>query len=100
MAKSLTPDRDAVIARYLNEAYGKEKQLETALAAQIKLASRPQLKKGLKEHLAVTKAQARGLKKRIKELGGSATRRRPSSPVPTGATRRRCSACSSARSRR
>jgi ferritin-like metal-binding protein YciE len=73
MAKSLTPDRDAVIARYLNEAYGKEKQLETALAAQIKLASRPQLKKGLKEHLAVTKAQARGLKKRIKELGGSAT---------------------------
>jgi hypothetical protein len=73
MAKSLTPERDAVIARYLNEAYGKEKQLETALAAQIKLASRPQLKKGLKEHLAVTKAQARGLKKRIKELGGSAT---------------------------
>jgi ferritin-like metal-binding protein YciE len=73
MAKSLTPDRDAVIARYLNEAYGKEKQLETALAAQIKLASRPQLKKGLKEHLAVTKAQSRGLKKRIKELGGSAT---------------------------
>jgi ferritin-like metal-binding protein YciE len=73
MAKSLTPDRDAVIARYLNEAYGKEKQLETALAAQIKLASRPQLKQGLKEHLAVTKAQSRGLKKRIKELGGSAT---------------------------
>lgn len=73
MAKSQTPERDAVIARYLNEAYGKEKQLETALAAQIKLASRPQLKKGLKEHLAVTKAQSRGLKKRIKELGGSAT---------------------------
>jgi ferritin-like metal-binding protein YciE len=72
-AKSETPERDAVIARYLNEAYGKEKQLETALQAQIKLASRPQLKQGLKDHLAVTKAQARGLKKRIKELGGSAT---------------------------
>jgi ferritin-like metal-binding protein YciE len=73
MAKSLTPDRDAVIARYLNEAYGKEKQLETALAAQIKIVSRPQLKQGLKDHLAVTKAQSRGLKKRIKELGGSAS---------------------------
>jgi len=73
MAKSETPERDAVIARYLNEAYGKEKQLETALTAQIKIVSRPQLKKGLKDHLAVTKAQARGLKKRIKELGGSAT---------------------------
>lgn len=73
MAKSLTPERDALIARYLNEAYGKEKQLETALAAQVKLASRPQLKQGLKDHLAVTKAQSRGLKKRIKELGGSAT---------------------------
>jgi ferritin-like metal-binding protein YciE len=73
MAKSLTPDRDAVIARYLNEAYGKEKQLETALQAQIKIVSRPQLKQGLKDHLAVTKAQARGLKKRIKELGGTAS---------------------------
>ena len=73
MAKSLTPQRDAVIAKYLNEAYGKEKQLETALAAQIKLAHRPQLKKGLQDHLKVTKAQARGLKKRIKELGSTAT---------------------------
>ncbi len=73
MAKSLTPQRDAVIAKYLNEAYGKEKQLETALAAQIKLAQRPQLKKGLQDHLKVTKAQSRGLKKRIKELGSTAT---------------------------
>jgi len=61
-----------VLVKYLNEAFGKEKQLETALQAQIGLASRPQLKKGLQEHLKVTKAQSRGLQKRIKELGGKA----------------------------
>jgi ferritin-like metal-binding protein YciE len=72
MAASKTPARDAVLAKYLNEAYGKEKQLETALVAQIGLAQRPQLKKGLQDHLKVTKAQSRGLAKRIKQLGGKA----------------------------
>jgi ferritin-like metal-binding protein YciE len=72
MATSETPARDAVLVKYLNEAFGKEKQLETALQAQIALAKRPQLKKGLQDHLKVTKAQARGLQKRIKELGGKA----------------------------
>ncbi len=73
MAASTTPARDAVLVKYLNEAFGKEQQLETALKAQIALAKRPQLKKGLQEHLKVTKAQSRGLKKRIKELGGQAS---------------------------
>lgn len=72
MPTSATPARDAVLVKYLNEAYGKEEQLVTALQAQIRLAKRPQLKKGLQEHLKVTKAQSRGLKKRIKELGGVA----------------------------
>lgn len=72
MPNSDTPARDAVLVKYLNEAYGKEQQLETVLQAQIKLAQRPQLKKGLQEHLKVTKNQSRGLKKRIKELGGTA----------------------------
>ncbi len=72
MAKSDTPARDAVLVKYLNEAYGKEKQLETALTAQIALAKRPQLKKGLQDHLKVTKAQSKGLAKRMKELGGKA----------------------------
>lgn len=72
MAASQTPARDAVLVKYLNEAFGKEKQLETALKAQIASASRPQLKKALQDHLKVTKAQARGLQKRIKELGGTA----------------------------
>lgn len=73
MAASTTPVSDALLVKYLNEAYGKEKQLETALAAQIALAVRPQLKKGLQEHLKVTKAQSRGLAKRMKELGGKAS---------------------------
>lgn len=72
MAKSETPARDAVLVKYLNEAYGKEKQLETALTAQIALAKRPQLKKGLQDHLKVTKAQSKGLAKRMKQLGGQA----------------------------
>jgi ferritin-like metal-binding protein YciE len=61
-----------VLVKYLNEAYGKEKQLETALQAQIGLAKRPTLKKGLQDHLKVTKNQSKGLSKRIRELGGKA----------------------------
>jgi len=72
VAKSETPARDAVIVKYLNEAYGKEKQLETQLQTQAGLAKRSQLKKGFQEHLRVTKAQSRGLAKRIRELGGKA----------------------------
>lgn len=73
MAKSETPARDALLVKYLNEAYGKEKQLETALAAQIAIAKRPQLKKGLQEHLKVTRSQSKGLQQRIKALGGKAS---------------------------
>jgi ferritin-like metal-binding protein YciE len=73
MAATETPARNAVLVKYLNEAFGKEKQLETVLQAQIGLAKRPQLKKGLQDHLQVTKAQARGLENRIKELGGKAS---------------------------
>lgn len=72
MATTKTPARDALIAKYLNEAYGKEQQLETALQAQIATADRKQLKDGLRDHLKVTKAQSRALKKRIKQLGSQA----------------------------
>jgi ferritin-like metal-binding protein YciE len=71
--------RDAKLIQYLNEAYGKEKELETALQAHIKMAKRPPYKKRLQEHLRETKAQAKGLEKRIKALGGKAER---SVPVP------------------
>lgn len=64
--------RETKLIQYLNEAYGKEKQLETALKAQIALAQKPILKKRLREHLTETKAQARGLERRVKALGGKA----------------------------
>jgi ferritin-like metal-binding protein YciE len=68
-----TSTRDAKLIQYLNEAYGKEKELETALAAHIKMANeRASYKKRLQDHLKETKAQAKGLERRIKELGGKA----------------------------
>src|SRR4051794_25694614 len=73
--------RDAKLIQYLNEAYGKEKELETALQAHIKMAKRPPYKKRLQDHLKETKAQAKGLEKRIKALGGKAERGTPV-PVP------------------
>src|SRR5688572_32979306 len=65
--------RDSKLVQYLNEAYGKEKELETALQAHIKMAAgRASYKKRLQDHLKETKAQARGLERRIKQLGGKA----------------------------
>jgi ferritin-like metal-binding protein YciE len=65
--------RDSKLIQYLNEAYGKEKELETALQAHIKMATgRKTYKKRLQDHLKETKAQARNLERRIKQLGGRA----------------------------
>lgn len=67
-----TTARELKLIQYLNEAYGKEKQLETVLQLQIKLAQKPAIEKRLKEHLEETRNQAKGLEKRIKALGGKA----------------------------
>jgi ferritin-like metal-binding protein YciE len=64
--------RDAKLIQYLNEAFGKEKQLETALEVHIAMTARPPYKRRLKEHLKETKGHARAVERRIKELGGSA----------------------------
>ena len=64
--------REAKLIQYLNEAYGKEKELETALKAHISMTSRDAYKKRLSEHLKETSAQAKGLERRIKALGGKA----------------------------
>ncbi|HEU4977755.1 MAG TPA: DUF892 family protein [Solirubrobacteraceae bacterium] len=64
--------RDAKLIQYLNEAYGKERELETALQAHISMTTRAPYKKRLQEHLRETKAQAKGLERRIKALGGKA----------------------------
>ena len=64
--------RDAKLIQYLNEAYGKERQLETALEAHIGMATRDAYKKRLKQHLSETKSHAREVERRIKQLGGEA----------------------------
>ena len=63
--------RDGKLVQYLNEAYGKEKELEIALAAHIEMTSRAPYKKRLREHLTQTKRHARELEKRVKQLGGT-----------------------------
>jgi ferritin-like metal-binding protein YciE len=63
--------RDAKLIQYLNEAYGKEKQLETALQAHITLTTRPPYKKRLQQHLRETKQHAKLLERRVKKLGGT-----------------------------
>jgi ferritin-like metal-binding protein YciE len=64
--------REAKLIQYLNEAYGKEKELEAALKAHISMTSRDAYKQRLREHLKETSAQAKGLERRIKQLGGKA----------------------------
>src|SRR4029453_17357179 len=64
--------RDTKLIQYLNEAYGKEKELETALEAHIAMTTKAPYKKRLKEHLRETKGHAREVQRRIKQLGGKA----------------------------
>src|ERR687892_835450 len=64
--------RDLKLVQYLNEAYGKEKQLETALQAHIGMTTKAPYKKRLQQHLKETKAHARNVERRIKQLGGKA----------------------------
>src|SRR4051794_28310524 len=62
--------RDAKLIQYLNEAYGKEKELETSLEAHIAMTTRAPYKKRLQQHLKETKGHSRQLEKRIKQIGG------------------------------
>ncbi len=62
---------ESKLVQYLNEAYGKEKELETALAAHIEMTTRAPYRKRLREHLTETKRHARELEKRVKKLGGT-----------------------------
>jgi ferritin-like metal-binding protein YciE len=64
--------RDHKLIQYLNEAYGKEKELETALQAHIGMTTKAPYKKRLQQHLKETKAHGREVERRIKQLGGKA----------------------------
>ncbi len=80
-----TPARDAKLVQLLNEAYTKEKQLETALAAHVEVTIRADYAKRLKDHLKETKSHANQVSKRIKQLGG--TPETVSLPGPEGLTK-------------
>jgi ferritin-like metal-binding protein YciE len=64
--------RDLKLVQYLNEAYGKEKELETALTADIAMTTDKTYRKRLQDHLKETRDHSRRVKRRIKELGGKA----------------------------
>src|SRR5436190_3334460 len=68
-----TTASEAKLIQYLNEAYSKEKELETALEAHIPLATRATYKKRLQQHLQETKRHGRDVERRIKQLGGNGT---------------------------
>ena len=64
--------RDTKLIQYLNEAYGKEKELETALQAHIAMTTKDTYRKRLQDHLKETRGHAREVERRIKQLGGKA----------------------------
>jgi ferritin-like metal-binding protein YciE len=78
--------RDDKLIQYLTEAHGKEKELESALQAHIEMTTRAPYKKRLQQHLTETKAHARGVERRVKELGGSTESHVPGPVADAAAT--------------
>jgi ferritin-like metal-binding protein YciE len=66
-----TPTRNAKLVQFLNEAYAKEKQLETSLQTHAEATPRDDYAKRLKDHLRETKSHAIQVARRIKQLGGN-----------------------------
>jgi ferritin-like metal-binding protein YciE len=76
------PAASAKLVQYLNEAYGLEKRLETALQAHIGMTTQPAYKKRLRQHLTETKRHGREVAKRVKQLGGEASTIEAPGPAP------------------
>jgi ferritin-like metal-binding protein YciE len=74
--------RDAKLVQFLNEAYGLESRLQTALEAHLAMTVDAAYKKRLKQHLSETKRHARDVKKRVKQLGGKASTVDAPGPAP------------------
>jgi ferritin-like metal-binding protein YciE len=73
---------DEKLIQYLNEAYGLEQRLETALQAHVAMAAHASYKKRLREHLTETKRHSREVAKRVKQLGGEAATVGAPGPAP------------------
>ncbi|HEX7299748.1 MAG TPA: DUF892 family protein [Solirubrobacteraceae bacterium] len=78
----MTTTRDQKLVQYLNEAYATERRLEIALQAHIAMTPRRDYKARLRDHLKETKAHARAVAKRIKQLGGEAETASVPGPEP------------------
>ena len=65
------PEGKTKLIQYLNEVYGLESRLETALQAHLELATRTTYKQRLRAHLTETKRHGREVRRRIKQLGGT-----------------------------
>jgi ferritin-like metal-binding protein YciE len=66
-------ERDAKLIQYLQEAYGNEQELELSLQTDLLMTPKGTYQKRLKQHLKETKAHAKALQRRIKQLGGGGT---------------------------
>jgi ferritin-like metal-binding protein YciE len=75
-------DRDAKLVQYLNEAFGLESRLQSALEAHIGLTTDAAYKKRLKQHLTETKRHGREVGNRVKQLGGTAATVDAPGPAP------------------
>ena len=64
-------DGQSKLVQYLSEAYGKERELETALASHIAMTTRKPYRKRLQAHLTETRGHARALERRIGRLGSA-----------------------------
>ena len=64
--------RDTKLLQYLNEAYAKERELETALQAHLGMTTKKAYAKRLRDHLSETKGHGRQLERRIKAISGQA----------------------------
>ena len=62
--------RDSKLIQYLNEAYSKEKQLETSLQAHIAMTTRPPYKKRLQQHLTETPPTPTRIEGNVADHGG------------------------------
>ena len=93
--------RDAKLIQYLSEAYGKERELETALEAHIAMTTKAPYKKRLKQHLQRDQSDTPSRSSAgSRNSAAAGSDRRPRSARRSAARRARCTWSAAAASRR